>query len=794
VFDPLTFSVVAATGLSAGLALAWSRPDLIVGYPRTVLAVLALFTLGALLSLIRLVPFGVWIEVDPSSEPLLPVSDPGQEVYRKAILDFGSDDIYVVAMETDDVFTRTNLQVLRRITDGIRKLPGVRGAESLIDVHAFRYEPEEDWIEISKLIRTIPSDPAELEDLRRRALEDPIYPKTIVSTDGRTAAINVTFKAMTDREFMALDLDGRIQDLIEQERTDERRFYIAGRPHVRTAAHHLMIRDMVRLIPLAVAVAATVLWLMTGSLRGTLIPLVSCLTATLWSFGGMGAVGRDLNVITLVLGPMLICVGSVYGVHVIARYETITLEAHDGRTAAQRCLEYTRMPVLIAGFTTCVGFGALLLSDIRATNELGAFSVFGVAAVTLLSLTGVPAVLALLPLEHGGDHSGDPLYEQRTRLSAAVGRALDAGLGAVGRLTVRRPGAVLLAWAFLSAAAVLAIPRIVIDTDFLTFFVESSPVRTDFAAVNRLLTGAVPIYVVLSGEGEGAFREPEALRAAERAQQRIERLAGVRHVLSSVDLVKVANRAMENDDPSAERIPDTRGQVAEVTFMLPKDKLRRFSTSNHSSVNLVVRTDRLGSAAVRDLEERIEAALEETKLPDGIEGRVTGNTILINRSADGIAGNQATQVGSAVLTILALICVVFRSVRIGLLSMVPNVVPVLIFFGILGAGAAPLSLPTSLIGSIALGIAIDDTVHFLVSYQRDRWEGRSSEEAALDCVQRVGRPIAMTSAMLVVGFLVMTLSGFATLREFGYLTAITMGICLTTDLLLLPSLLVKLRA
>jgi predicted RND superfamily exporter protein len=123
--------------------------------------------------------------------------------------------------------------------------------------------------------------------------------------------------------------------------------------------------------------------------------------------------------------------------------------------------------------------------------------------------------------------------------------------------------------------------------------------------------------------------------------------------------------------------------------------------------------------------------------------------------------------------------------------MVPNLVPVVIFFGALGVGAAPLSLPTSLIGSVALGIAVDDTVHFLVRYGRERRLGVDPEEAALLCARRAGRAIAITSFMLMAGFLVVGLSSFATLREFGILSAATMGICLLTDLVLLPALLVR---
>jgi predicted RND superfamily exporter protein len=475
---------------------------------------------------------------------------------------------------------------------------------------------------------------------------------------------------------------------------------------------------------------------------------------------------------------MLICVGSVYGVHVMGRYELFALEPGDRRWVALRTLQYTKLPVLMAGFTTCVGFAALLLSDVQATSELGAFSVFGVSAVTLLSVTAVPAALSLLPLEHPTMARGAALYERRTVLSAWVGRSIDRALVGLGHVSVRHPSMILCGWAILAAAALALIPRIVIDTDYLTVFDSDSPVRTDFAEVNRLLAGAVPIYVVFRGTEEGTFREPETLRAIEDFQGRLERTPG----------------ALRGGRPEEERIPDTRAGVAEAVFSIPKEKLRRFATSNHSSTNLVVRTGELGSAAVRRLEGRILAELARTPVPTDVRTGVTGSTILINRSADGIAGNQITQVGAAATTILILVCIAFRSIRIGLLSMVPNIVPVLLFFGALGAGAATLSIATSLIGSIALGIAIDDTVHFLVTYNRERWEGRTPEEAVLHSIRRVGRPIVMTSLMLVIGFLVLLVSGFVTLREFGYLTAITMAICLSTDLGLLPALLLRARA
>ena len=790
----LLFVLVSGVVLSSATLAVFVRPRWVVDHPRSVLAVVALVTLIAAGAVFKPSwPF-FRIELDPSSEPLLPVSDPGQDVYRQAVLDFGSDDIFVIAMETDDVFTAENLEVVRRVTDEVRRLDGVSTVESLLEVNAFNFDEQEQWVEITKFIKDVPQSPEALAALRARALADPLYPDVIVSSDGRTAAINVTFRPMTDGEFVELDLNGAILRILERETGDGRHFFVSGRPHIRAEAHHLMVWDLITLIPMAVVIANVILFLITGSLRATLIPLGSCLVGTLWSYAALSLMGGNLNVITIVLGPILICVGTVYGIHVFARYEQITLRADSPYDAALETLEYTRLPVVMAGFTTCVGFGALTLADVRATNQLGGYCLFGIAAITVLSLTLVPAVLSLLPLERGTGDGTTELWTQRTRLSALAGRGIDVWLRAVGQLNVRFPTAILGCWAGITLAAVLLIPNILIDTDFLNVFDPRHHVRTDFANVNRVLAGSVPLYVVFNGTEEGTFREPDNLRVIEAIEAELRQVEGVSHAIGAPDLVRVANKVLHEGDPAEERIPDTRGAVAEAVFTIPKDQLRRLANSNHSKTNIVVRTGAFGSAAMRSLEQRIRNVLAKHPLPEGISVDVTGNAILINRSADGISGNQIMQVGFAALTILLLVALAFRSLRIALLSMVPNIVPVLVFFGALGAGAATLNIATAMIGSIALGIAIDDTVHYLVAYHRERERGQDPVEAALYCVHRVGRPITVTTIIIFAGFLSLLISNFVTLREFGYLTAMTMAICLTTDLLLLPALLVRLRA
>ncbi len=778
--EPLAALVAGAAVLGVALVWALLRPDQVIRRPWIAIAGATAISLAAAAALVDPTTLTLRLRFDASTEPLLPANDPARAFYADAVRTFGDDEVFVIAIECDEVFTVDCLTALSDVSDRIAHLRGVRSVQSLLDVTSFRWVEAEQWVEVRPFIEEIPDDPAELAALRERALSDPIYRRTWVAEDARAAALNVRFRDMSDDDFIASGLDGAIAGILRDATQPGRRFYIAGRPHIKARVYAGMVADLTALIPLAIGVAALVLFLATGRRRGVALPLGVALVANLWTFGALAWLGWPLTLLTGLLGPTLLAIGSVYGVHVLARYdEECDVAGVSPRAASEATLRHLRAPVAIAGLTTVTGFAALLVSDVPAVVELGSFSALGVASVTVLSLVVGPALLAWLPVRPPSQRPTD--------------RALDRALSALGRRVVAHARPIVMAAAFTTLAAGALIPRIVIDTDYLTNFDPDDPVRRDFSAVNRLLAGAIPLYVVVEGGGAGELREPHRLRAIAALQERLDREPGVSRTLSFVDTIRVLNRAFREDDPAEERVPDTRPGVSELMFMMPKTEMQRFSTVNHSRANLIVRTGEVGSAAIRDLTARVEGVIAASDWPDPEKPRVTGNAILLARSADGIARGQPLTVSIAALAIFLLVTSGLRSLRLGAVAMVPNVVPVVLFFGLLGLGVAPLSLPTSLIGSVALGIAVDDTAHFLVRYRRERDTGASPEEAALRTIRAIGRPIAITSGMLVAGFLVVTLSEFVTLREFGALSALTMLLCLVTDLILLPALLVRYR-
>ena len=288
-------------------------------------------------------------------------------------------------------------------------------------------------------------------------------------------------------------------------------------------------------------------------------------------------------------------------------------------------------------------------------------------------------------------------------------------------------------------------------------------------------------------------RHTANVEALERLQRLVDAVPGVSTALSIVDFLATLHRAYEGGAASAEHVPATREEISNFLFMIPKAKLRRFANANHSRANLLVRTAASGSAAVGALRRRLDDAIVAARLPPELAAVVTGNTVVFAEASDGIAGNQLAAMVISAGSILLLMVVSSRSFPVGLVAMAPNLGPVVVFFGLLGVGLADLSLPTSLIGSVALGITLDDTAHYIVNYQRMRAEGLTAADAAARCLRELGIPIVTTSLMLTAGYLVLMFSGFATIRQFGWLSALTIQICLWGDLLMLPALLARTR-
>lgn len=700
----------------------------------------------------------VRLSVDTSVSRLLPEGDPHQQYYESVRELFGSDETLVVALVDDrDVFTRENLEALRRMTERIGALSGVHHVVSLSTALNIRESGGD--LEIEPFLVEVPEDQEALARVRREALENPIYAGNLVSLDGRAAALLVYFLDLPDTEVARLDAE--IQRIAREEGGNAR-IRITGSPHIKVATGEIIIEDLARILPLSFALIALIAFLSFRTVRGLLIPVSSMAITLVWTLGTVAWLGYSLNLLTAIVPPLVITIGFAYVVHVLAEHGEVLREraehGHDARGSVAQALRQVALPVFLTAITTVAGFLSLLLNPIGAIREVGAFSSLGAMAAVVVALTFAPALLQLLPTP------------RNVRPRSVMGR-VDRLFERLALFDVRHARAIFVVAVVVTVVSLASIGLIRLNNGLISTFPEDHPVRLDFERVNVELGGSNPLYIVVETDNPGAFRDPVNLRTLEGLQRWLEEQPEVGSTTSLVEYVKLINRGFHGNDSAHLTIPDSQRLVTQLLFFGANDEIETFVDSRYQRTSVLVRSTVVDSGALADLIDRIEEHLES--LPSHLRATVTGNTVVVARTIDAIASGQATSMASGFLLIYLLLAALLTSWRMGFIALLPNVVPVAAYFGIIGLSGIELNTTNALLGCIILGIAVDDTIHYLVRFNEEARRSADSVRGAVTAFHLVGRPVAYTSIALALGFGVLGLARMTHWVQFGVLGAAT---------------------
>jgi len=753
---------------------------LLTHHAKALLALVALVTLAALQGIVDLRTGSLRLHVDPSIDQLMSAGDEERTFYDRARQLFGSDEFVLVMLTADDIVTPDRLASIQRITQRVATLDGVHRVLSI--ANATDIEGVDGDIAVGPFFEAVPSDPAEIARLRERLVTHPLYAGNLIAKDGTATALLAYFDRISDREFIARRLSAQIQAIAQEERGDARVF-VTGAPHVKLVLSETLLEQMRFILPAILAVSALLCLLAFRTARGVLLPAAAIAIAVVWTLGLMGWTGSSLNLVSNIVPPLVITLGFAASVHVISEYYEAARHAgpvdragHDGVVA--KVIEEMGLAIAVNGLTTVLGFASLIVSSVLAIRQFGIWSVVGVIATTTVALVFLPAMLVLLG------------PGQRTPLASHGGR-IDAFAERLGRFDVRRKR-----WIFAVAIALLLLAvagalRIRVGNDLIQDFAVDAPVRLDYEAINQRLGGANPFMIVIDAEEDFAFTRPENLAALRELQGWLAQQPEVSATTSIADIVMLLNRAFHNGDPAAFAIPDEARTTRQLLFFGGDDVTRGFADKKLRTVKIAARSTVGDSEPMAALQSRISERLQQ--LPAGLNGRVTGDLVLLSRTVDAIVRGDLASIGLALVTIYLTLSALLMSFRVGLIALLPNLLPIAIYYGVLGLLDVPLGLATSLIGSIALGIAVDDTVHYFTRFNLDARRLGCEQEATIATLRALIRPITFTTAGLCLGFLVMTYSELRSQVQFGLLSAFTLAAAWVFELTLSPALCSSLR-
>lgn len=685
---------------------------------------------------------------------------------------FGSDVTVIVAYQSPDPFARSELEYLSHLTTSLEGLPYIEETTSLTNVDVM--VPYPGGVKTKCFLKPgdAPTNPSDRATLDGRISDSPFIEGLLISGDRSTLGIVLQVAKKEGDGEVDIAVDEAVRDLLsrEQERTG-RQFYVGGSPIIEASTLRIMSHDMQLFTPLALAISGIVLFIIFRSLVCVALPLATVVLSMLWTFGLKALVGSPVTPVSTTLIALITIIGVANSVHFISQYRSELTRGSHAREALLATYQRAGVPILLTSLTTAIGFGSLTTSSIPLIRALGAFASFGILTAFVLAIIIIPNGLRFVGCFR---ESGQRIRRtMRRTASFAVANSR-----------------VLIVVALLVAAA-MAMSSATLETEasMLQYHKEDSDIRRAAGFLDRNLAGSSSMEVVLAGE-PGAFKDGEVLRQVAHLQRQVENSPAVAGSLSMVDYYMALNQAIYGQEgvPTDDHRVDLIFRYCRQSEDVELEDY--YDEGSQDLARISIKTRRMERSERDEVVARIRSFCQDN-LP-GFGVAITGNDGMIWSVGRNIVHTQIRSLSIAIVLILGLFAVFFRP-RGAVASMLPNLLPIAILFGVMAFAGFKLNVATITVASICIGLVVDDTIHYFAHFRHALAATHDRRQAAVAALEEVGGALFFTAVILSLGFGVFTLSEAAFLVQFGILAVTALVVAFVADAIITPALLSQLN-
>ncbi len=714
-------------------------------------------------------------KTDPDIRNYIPATMTSRMNTDEIEKNFGVQDIIMILLRDSMVITAENLQRISSITD---ELSGLRGVKEVLSVsNALRISGEDGFMMVEPAVPFLPSDSTEARVLESELRDNPLIMGSVISDDFTAASIVVYL----DGNVPEMETLAKIDSLVSayQGRAE---LLIGGLPAIRRAILKDVRRDGLILVPLALTLMLLLLWISFREIRGVILPFSVVLLSMALAMGLAPLFGWKLSILSLLVPVMMIAIANNYGIHLIARYQEINHcdRSYSVRQILEKLLRSLRQPVIFTGLTTIAGILGLLTHSVIPARQVGVLAAIGVGYALLLSLFFIPAWMSYLPKPTARSVNGN-------------GASPDGSAGYLtflARVVTNNPFRVLVISSLVTLLIGSGIFFLKIESNQENFFPAGHPVKAASEAINDGFGGSQNISVMV----EADILDPANMLAIDEWCSRVKDEPGVGNVMSVARVVREMSKALFDAGESYyDTIPDTREALAQMVEIYnmsgdPED-FEQLVDLNYTRAHVMVR---FNDPAARNIDNIVSMADE---LEDKISGRiVTGGYAYIMEEFSGrILRGQISSIIFALLVIFVLLSGIFRSLRGGLIGTIPMLASIAILLGFMGWAGIAIDPATALLSSIMIGVGVDYTIHYIWRHMAEMERGLGTVEAAARAISTTGRGIVFNALSVMAGFSVLVFSGFTSIRFFGYLVIISIGVCLVAALVTVPAIMILFR-
>ncbi len=741
-------------------------------------------------------------------EKFLRTDDPARVLWEEFQDQFGRPDAILVSVRPPDVFDLAFLERLRELHDALEdEVPHLEEIQSLINARSTRGEGDE--LIVEDLLEELPRGPEELRALRERVLSNPFYVNTLISKDGSFTGLLLTLDlyagevdddyggfeedegpepAAARRELSGFEIHGtvaRVRELLARFDAPGFRLRMAGSPVLQERVVASMQRQLPRFVAIMMGAVALLLALLFRRASGVLLPLLTVALSLACTVGAMAAAGAPITPPTQVLPTFLLAVGIGTAVHVLKIFY-MRFDAGDSvEDAVAHALGHSGLAIVMTGATTAGGLLSFSVAGLTPIEDLGRFAPLGVLLVLLYSLVLLPALLAIVPLR------------RRPALpEGALTRRLEAGIVRIGMYSARHPGPVLGTTAVAVVVALFGIARLEFSNDVMSWLPPESELRQATGEIDRELGGSMTLELVVDTGARDGAKQPEILSALDELRVTVGGLTRGDHLyvgrtISIADVVKEIHQALNENRPEYYAVPDDARLVAQELLLFENsgsDDLEDVVDTPFRQARFTIKLPYIDPIGYDGFIEEVEAHFAE-RLPEATIG-TTGFMAMMGQTVKRVIRGMTRSYLLALAIITPLMILLLASLRTGLASMVPNLSPIVLVLGLMGFSGVRIDSFTMMIGSIAIGLVVDDTIHFMHGFRRYYAKCGDPYEAVTRTLETTGQALLFTSIVLSLGFSVFALSDMVHLAYFGIFTAIAIAGAFLLDIAVSPALMI----
>ncbi|MDB2589629.1 efflux RND transporter permease subunit [Candidatus Thioglobus sp.] len=754
------------------------------------------------------------LTMDTSTEGFLHKTDSMRVAYDEFRDQFGRDEKLLVAIKTSNVFDLNFLKKLEKLHVRLENelTPYITDVNSLINARN-TYGDQESLI-VEDLFEALPDTQEQIEPQKQRALNNPLLENLLFSEDQTFTTI-----VIDTQTYSLLDADGKLiveqeedefadkpvnivqteklyfsdaentilvnkaQQIIKDFEAEDFKIYLTGSAVIAGTLKQSMMEDTKSFITKMIVMIVIVLAILFKRLSGVLLPLVAVFFTIAVTLSLMAITGTPFTIVTQIMPSFLLAVITGGAIHLLAIFYKDLSKTQDRKASLRYAMGHSGLAIVMTSLTTAAGLWSFSFSELSPVADLGVFASSGVLIGLLFNLVLLPALIASMKIK---PHTAKEDSQEHTKM--------DTMLLSISRISTGYPKAIIAISTMMVVVAIFFASQLRFSHYPLEWFPEDHPSRVATEVVDEKLKGSITLEIVIDTGKENGLYEPVMLNKIQNATDYLNSIQTetyfVGKTLSLADVLKETNRALNENKAEFYSIPQNKDLIAQELFLFENsgsDDLEDFVDSSFSKARITVKAPYIDALEYNEFILQVQERLDQ-EFKGVATVQLTGITTLLSVIMEKSIHSSAISYLIAFGLVTVMMVLLIGNVKIGLISMIPNILPILFLSTIMVIFDMPLDMFTMLIGAIALGLAVDDTVHFMHNFRRYELEFNDVDKAVRLTLMGTGRAITATSIVLSVGFLVLLFASMSSMFNFGILTASAIFIALLADFFLVPAI------